>query len=95
MATTKVTATRFGVFHTREAAERAFSSYTAEYFTTVAVERGDFERAASRVSQEDIKLRASDALHLAIAERMRLEMATLDTHLHNAASAIGIRAFTL
>jgi uncharacterized protein len=79
----------------RDASEKVLLTYISDYFTTVAVQRADFQRAAALAHQESLKLRAGDALHLAIAERLELELATLDGHLHDAATAIGIRAFRL
>lgn len=79
----------------RDASEKVMRTYISDYFTTVAVQRVDFQRGAALAHQESLKLRAGDALHLAIAERLELELATLDGHLHDAATVIGIRAFRL
>jgi uncharacterized protein len=49
----------------------------------------DFRRATELVSRFDLKLRAPDALHLAVCERRRFRLVTLDLRLADAAAAVG------
>lgn len=56
----------------------------------VAVTNADFTAAASLVDAGPRGLRAGDALHLAIAQRRGLSLATLDRHLADAADAAGV-----
>lgn len=56
--------------------------------TTVASDH--FELAAALVDAGSRGLRAGDALHLAIAKRARLALATLDRDLADAAEAVGV-----
>lgn len=77
----------------RAGAERLFEKYTEENFEIIPVERADFRRAAKLVANEDIKLRAGDALHLAIAERLGVQICTLDHRLFAAAGQAGISAY--
>jgi uncharacterized protein len=79
----------------RNGAENLIARYTAENFQVVEVTRADFSRAAKLASRETLKLRAGDALHLAIVERLEFQICTLDKHLYAAAAAIGVPAFTL
>lgn len=51
----------------------------------------DFRRAEQLVNAATRGLRAGDALHLAIAERHRCALATLDKDLADAALAIGLQ----
>lgn len=52
----------------------------------------DFSRATQLVRDLDLKLRAPDALHLAVAERLEARLITLDANLHAAAIAVGVRS---
>lgn len=56
------------------------------------VRADDFGRAAELINAGQRGLRASDALHLAIAERHGWGMATLDPDLADAARAVGLDA---
>ena len=49
-----------------------------------------FVRAASTMERPDLKLRSSDALHLALAKDRGFAMATLDKGLGDAAGAVGV-----
>ncbi|TXC72414.1 type II toxin-antitoxin system VapC family toxin [Sphingomonas ginsenosidivorax] len=50
----------------------------------------DFARAAAILEQPDLKLRSSDALHLALAEDRGFAMATLDKALGDAADMVRV-----
>lgn len=76
----------------RVGAERLFEKYTEEYFELIPIERSDFRRAAQLAANETLKLRAGDALHLAKADAMKLEICTLDAGLLSAALSIGLPA---
>ncbi|AQR62387.1 hypothetical protein BZG35_12580 [Brevundimonas sp. LM2] len=52
----------------------------------------DVLRATELVRNLDLKLRAPDALHLAVAERLEARLITLDINLHAAAIAVGVRS---
>ena len=56
------------------------------------VDAGDFSRATELVRAFNLKLRAPDALHLAITERLDARLITLDQTLAAAARAIGVDA---
>lgn len=79
----------------RAGAENLFERYTSENFQIIEVTRADFERAAILTSQESLKLRAGDALHLAIVERREYQLCALDRHLFEAAEVIGASVFTI
>ena len=50
----------------------------------------DLSRAEQLVRRRELKLRAPDALHLAVALRHRLELVTFDDRMAVAAVALGI-----
>lgn len=70
------------------AAERAFDRLMTD-FRPVAMIDADVRRARTLVIGHD-GLRAPDALHLAIVERLGAALATFDLTLRDAATAIGI-----
>jgi predicted nucleic acid-binding protein len=76
----------------REGAERLFRQYVEENFEIVSIQRSDFRRAAELASQQALKLRAGDALHLAKAEALGFQICTLDIRLFEAAKAVGVPA---
>ncbi len=49
-----------------------------------------FSRAAATMERPDLKLRSSDALHLALAEDRGFAIATLDKELGEAADVVGV-----
>lgn len=57
------------------------------------IEAGDFSRATELVRTFDLKLRAPDALHLAITERLDARLITLDRTLAAAARAVGVDTY--
>jgi predicted nucleic acid-binding protein len=79
----------------RAGANVLFSRYIQQYFQVLLVKRSDFRRAGELASDENLKLRAGDSLHLAIAEQAQATLCTLDKTLHAAALKVGIPAFTL
>ena len=85
---------RRGVLDSRDRA-RAWSGWRITFATALkALDIGlaDYRRAEQLMDAGERGLRAGDALHLAIAERHRCGMATLDRDLADAARAIGLEA---
>ena len=62
-----------------------------ESFSIAEVERDHFREAADLIIRPGVKLRAPDALHLAIARANGFGLATLDRELAEAAGIIGVR----
>lgn len=78
--------------HSRDEAERLFQDIDKWVEATallVDVQNSDFARATDLVRELDLKLRAPDALHLAIAQRLDARLVTLDRNLAAAALAVG------
>ena len=69
-----------------------FATYRSEVWTTVAVSGHHFFDAAALADRPGIALRASDALHLAIAADSQADLWTLDSRFSEAAKALGYRA---
>ena len=59
-------------------------------FAMVPVDDGDIGRAGRLLERFDLGLRAGDALHLAIAQRLGTPLVTLDRRLATAAAAVGL-----
>lgn len=57
---------------------------------TTRATSADIAEATAIVRQFDLKLRAPDALHLAICRRLEARLITLDIRLANAAKALGV-----
>ena len=74
----------------RQNAERLFVAYLKDYFQVLSLSSADFRRAASIAGRDDINIRASDALHLAVAEAHGATICTLDKKMNQAAGAIGV-----
>jgi len=58
--------------------------------TPIEVEGADVREATALVRQFDLKLRAPDALHIAICRRIDARLVTLDNTLATAAHAVGL-----
>lgn len=58
--------------------------------TPIEVESDDVREATALVRQFDLKLRAPDALHIAICRRIEARLITLDNNLAAAAQAVGL-----
>lgn len=69
----------------KQQAEAFFQSANAVLFTTIAVQRMDFRRAAVLGSRVELGLRAGDALHLAIAQDNDATLWTVDHRFRTAA----------
>ena len=76
-------------------ATRAFDRLIADGFTTLPVTRSDFAKARSLVDDPAAALRASDALHLAVAAAHGLELATLDKRMASGGAAVGVATLLL
>lgn len=77
----------------RVGAEKLFEQYVTDSLDVFAVSRRDFQRAGEFAGNEALKLRAGDALHLAIAERLNAQICTLDKRLFAAAGEAGLSAY--
>lgn len=75
---------------TRRAARRHLEMLGRESLNQVSVEPSDFRRAAALCDHHALKLRAGDALHLAIAERIGVELYTFDEDRAAAGVTLGI-----
>lgn len=58
----------------------------------VAVISTDFDHASTLLEKSDIPMRGSDALHLAIADRSKATLFTLDRRMADAGAALGLDA---
>ncbi|MGP9822676.1 type II toxin-antitoxin system VapC family toxin [Salinarimonas sp. NSM] len=76
----------------RRRASDAFDRLLLDSFVRLSVRAADFSRAADLVASDALGLRAADALHLAIADRVGAELLTLDRKLAGSAAALGMRA---
>lgn len=77
----------------RAASLAAFQRFVSDTLNLVEVDPGDFRTAATLLNLPATTLRAADALHLAIAHRLRADLATLDRRQETAASHYGISLF--
>jgi predicted nucleic acid-binding protein len=74
----------------RAAALAAFHRFVADSLTLVELDPGDFRTAAVLLDAPTLSLRAGDALHLAVARRLRAQLFTLDRRQAGAARHYGI-----
>jgi predicted nucleic acid-binding protein len=73
------------------AAESAFDGWvSSDQVRQLEIGSADFAAARQLMRYDMIRLRAPDALHLAIALRLGAAMATLDDDLQEAAKAVGL-----
>lgn len=79
----------------RMASMAAFSRFVSDRLILTEVDPGDFRTAAVLLDAPALALRAGDALHLAIARRLRTGLATLDQRQASAAQHYGIPVFPL
>ena len=85
---------RMGAMSAEKRAEAArwFRDIVSESATVLQVTRPSFRRAADLAAMTGVKIRAPDALHLAVAERNGLTLYTLDRDQAEAGLAAGIPA---
>lgn len=74
----------------RVAARRQLNRLVAENFERTGVLTSDFRRA-NELCDQPVGLRAGDALHLAIADRIGAELATFDRRQAEAGRTLGMR----
>ena len=74
----------------RAAALAMFNKLVAESFTVLGVSGGQFRAAAKFADQHALRLRAGDALHLAIASEHGATVHTLDQRFAEAGLALGV-----
>ncbi len=79
---------------TRQRAMAAFQRFVSANLSLTEIEPTDL-RSAALLLDGPGPLRAGDALHLAIASRLRAALATLDHRLANAATARGLQLLAL
>lgn len=82
---------RMGVLRIQEqgAALASFRRQFLEKVTILPVTAGHFHQAARYADRHDLGLRASDALHLAVAAEHRATLFTLDRRMYAAARSLG------
>lgn len=76
----------------RELAFAAWQTMLDSALRCHPVDNSDFQAAAVLMRSDNVALRAGDALHLAIARRLRIEVATLDRAMNAAAQKLGMVA---
>ncbi|MCC6737183.1 MAG: type II toxin-antitoxin system VapC family toxin [Bauldia sp.] len=74
----------------RAAALASFNGVVAQSLTVLPVARGHFRTAAAFADHHALALRASDALHLAVAGENGATIYTLDRRLADAGSTLGV-----
>ena len=79
----------------RAAALAMFTQLSTDTFRSLPVERQSFRTAARFCDQSQLKLRAGDALHLAICAEHGATMCTLDQGLARAAPLVGVTCVAL
>src|SRR6266513_383473 len=77
-------------FAAAEARLADFEAWRAAASSPVDVQPADARLAYAYVRRFDLMLRAPDALHLAIARRLDVALATLDKRLADAAKELGV-----
>ena len=78
----------------RTVAQAAFQRFLNRYVRVIVPAVEDLHRAAELCDRWQLKLRAGDALHVAIAERRGLAICTLDQRMADVANALGVSAET-
>ena len=73
-----------------------FLDFAQKHCSIAAPQRAEFRRAAELAGDVDLKLRAGDALHLAIAEASNVQgVLCLDETMSGGAKAIGLHVVTI
>ena len=83
---------RMGLLDAADAAARLadFEIWRAAMSSPIDISASDVRLAYAYVRRFDLMLRAPDALHIAIARRLDVALATLDKRLANAARELGV-----
>lgn len=77
-------------------ARARFLEFARDHCTIAVPQRAEFRRAAELASDENLKLRAGDALHLAIAEASKVRgILCLDEGMQAGAKRIGLNAVSV
>jgi predicted nucleic acid-binding protein len=77
-------------------ATRRMYEFTQKHCTVAVPERENFRRAAALASNDALKLRAGDALHLAIAESLKIRgILCLDHAMIESAKSLGMTVASL
>jgi uncharacterized protein len=74
----------------RNVVQASWDRFAESSLGLIAVQREDFTVAKDMAERHDLSLRASDALHLAIARRAGCTLVTLDKRLAEAAPHVGV-----
>lgn len=87
---------RLGVIsaETRLASLRLFDDMQHVVFDVTQIEQTDFEEAARLCDDIELGLKAPDALHVAVAIRLGVTLATLDRKMARAAGLLGLEAIS-
>jgi hypothetical protein len=73
-----------------------FLDFARKHCSIAAPQRAEFRRATELAGEVDLRLRAGDALHLAIAEASNVQgVLCLDEAMGDGAKAIGLRVVTV
>jgi len=86
----KVRSREMSASDARSVGERFLDHLRSGLYSRVAVERLHYEAARSWLARMTVPLRALDAIHLAIAEREGLRLATADRDLSRSARGLGV-----
>jgi predicted nucleic acid-binding protein len=81
--------------HARRRAERNLQALTAAVLGNLPVTRQAFRTAATTAGRADLRLRAGDALHLAVAAEHGASVATRDARQAQAGKRLGLEVFLL
>lgn len=94
-AAIKVRTGQTGAALAKQATAR-FMDFAQKHCSIAVPQRADFRRAAEFAGDVDRKLRAGDALHLAIAEASNVDgILCLDVSMSDSAKAIGLSVITV
>ena len=77
-------------------ASARFKEFAQKHCTVAVPGRAEFRRAAEMAADEDLKLRAGDALHLAIAGSLNVQgILSLDDAMTESAKSLGMKVVTV
>lgn len=68
----------------------AFDAWTVQATQRIEIETSDIAAAESLLRRLDVPLTTPDALHISVAQRLRLEIATLDSRMAATATRLGL-----
>ncbi len=89
-AVSRLVRTRTLTLPAADAALHDLDDWIAATAAPIAIDASDAREATALVRQFDLKLRAPDALHIAVCRRVEARLITLDTNLASAARAVGL-----